>query len=89
MIPVPDSTLEVIDLSDEIWDIDPNDKKYKDLLLDQYAFIQSKEKSILNKARKIYEIALKEESNLNGFELKIKARSCNLVLLIEKCKQYK
>jgi protein AbiQ len=75
MIPVPDSALLIIDIENE------PDPKYRRLLQNQYKAIKADRKSIEKTAENLRNLILTEEEKLGSYDMKIKARCCNLKLL--------
>lgn len=77
MIPVNESELKYIDFNNV------DDKKYRNLLIQQNNFIQQNAEKIRNTAEKIYRFVTKDKKD---FFIEI---CCNFKLLEEKYKQYK
>ena len=82
MIPVVDSSLLPFDIS-AIPDV-----KYKRLLQNQYKAIKADTAQIKNTANNLHELLMKKDSDLSEYELKIKARCCNIQLLEAVYKKY-
>ena len=77
MIPVKLNFAEPIIIKNE------KDLKYKDLLNNQYLWINKNEAKLTKKAKKLYD--LYKNNKLDNF---VKSRCCNFTLLEEKCELY-
>lgn len=77
MIPVNKSSLKYIDFNNV------QDKKYKNLLIQQNSFIQLNTEKIRNMAKKLYRFVTCDKKE---FFLQI---CCDFKLLEEKCKEFK
>ena len=82
MIPVPDTALLRIDIK-SIENI-----HYKRLLQNQYLAIQMDETAIIKTAKNLRELIIRENSSLSTYQLKVKNRCCNLILLEKISQQY-
>ena len=82
MIPVDTSALIPIDFNNI------EDEKYKNLLIDQLSFIDKDEVNIKKTAYNLRNIFNKNEDERTSVEKAVIERSCDLILLEEKCKEY-
>lgn len=82
MIPVDVSALLPIDF-DSI-----EDEKYRNLLIDQLSYIEKDEQNIQKTASNLRNLFNKDAKERTSIENAVIGRSCDLVLLEEKCKEY-
>ena len=82
MIPVPDSALIFFDFRQE------TDLQYRNLLTKQYREIRDNKEEIKKTAQELHTLLMKADEELSPWDLRIKARCCNLRLLEQIYRDY-
>ena len=82
MIPLANNTYSKIKINSL------TDKKYKTLLRKQYNWIIANQKTIITKAKDLHNKMIAYDSTLNTFEIKVKSRCCDFLLLEGICNKY-
>lgn len=65
-----------------------SDKKYKILLRKQYNWITTNQNSIITKAKDLHNKMIQDDSKLNTYEIQVKSRCCDFLLLEGICDKY-
>lgn len=82
MIPLVNNTYSKIKINSL------SDKKYKILLRKQYNWITTNQNSIITKAKDLHNKMIADNSTLNKFEIRVKSRCCDFLLLEGICNKY-
>ena len=65
-----------------------SDKKYKILLRKQYNWIRGNQITIITRAKDLHNKMIQDDSKLSTFEIKVKSRCCDFLLLEGICDKY-
>lgn len=83
MIPVPEEALIYLDFNNI------ENTKYRMLLINQYKYIKKDKENIIKAATKLRNLLIKPNNMCNEYELVVKDRCCNLVVLEKVFKEFK
>ena len=82
MIPLASHHATLIDINKV------NPPSYKNLLTNQITWIRSNQNTIITKAKDLHNKMIADNSTLNKFEIRVKSRCCDFLLLEGICDKY-